>query len=91
MVGGGLEDSEAFDVIPIFAPFSHEKLAMQAKLLWTRACDKIRENHEEKVGSRAATSVFGQSETSYSVPRSYYFTQYCQINSSVCPPNQKVL
>lgn len=68
MVGGGLEDSEAFDVIPIFAPFSHEKLATQAKLLWTRACDKIRENHEDKVGSRAATSVFGQSETSYSVP-----------------------
>ena len=33
MVGGGLEDSEAFDVIPTFAPFLHEKLATQAKLL----------------------------------------------------------
>lgn len=91
MVGGGLEDSEAFDVIPIFAPFSHEKLATQAKLLWTRACDKIRENHEEKVGSRAATSVFGRKWDFLFCTTSYYFTQYCQINSSVCPPNQKVL
>lgn len=65
MVGGGLEDSEAFDVIPTFAPNSPRRINYSER---ARATKFAKTTRIEKVGSRAATSFFGQSETSYSVP-----------------------
>lgn len=64
MVGGGLEDSEAFDVIPTFAPNSPRRINYSERARATKFAKTTR----IEVGSRAATSVFGQSETSYSVP-----------------------
>ena len=70
MVGGGLEDSEAVLTSFRFSRLSCTRI-LPRRLNYSeraRATKFAKTTRIEKVGSRASTSVFGQSETSYSVP-----------------------